>query len=150
MGDALLACIEMSMIEGVGHLANQATGGIPRQAGIRIQGDDIAHVPGESRGVVLLHHKGGIDGSAQQTIELVQLATLALPPHPAAFAGVEVAMTVKQKEAIPRWPRAIFAVQASNGELGLVQQGGIIGHDFMRGVHAIGEQGKAELATDPR
>ncbi|MNH27361.1 hypothetical protein D3C79_874680 [compost metagenome] len=79
----------------------------------------------------------------------MELAPLALPPHPAALAWVEPALAMEQQETLARRPRAMFAVQLGNGQTGAGQQGVVIGHALLVGIHTITEQCKSEVATDP-
>ena len=55
----------------------------------------------------------GVGGAAQQLVELVELAALPLPAHPAPFAGVPAALAVEQEEAIG----AVARVQALDAGL---------------------------------
>ncbi|MNZ49332.1 hypothetical protein D3C78_670970 [compost metagenome] len=141
--------IQASPVERVSHLGNQSAGGIPRQAGVRIQRDHIAHRTRDCGWLPIERHEAGIGGAAQQAVQLMELAPLALPPHPAALAGVELAMAMEQQETIASRPRAMFAVQLGNGLTDVGQQGVVIGHDRLVGIHTIAEQRKREVATDP-
>ena len=46
-----------------------------------------------------MHGEAGVRGAAQQAVELLDLAPLALPPHPDAFAGVPLPHAMEQEEA---------------------------------------------------
>ncbi|MNX93632.1 hypothetical protein D3C86_1258240 [compost metagenome] len=52
-----------------------------------------------------------VGGTPQQAVQLVQLAALALPPHPDALARIEDAAPMKQEEAVSGWPWAMALVQ---------------------------------------
>ncbi|MNI14097.1 hypothetical protein D3C73_673480 [compost metagenome] len=149
MGDTLAPGVEVGVIEGMGHLANQPAGGIPWQAGIRVQGDDIAHPLGDGGGLAVRLHEAGIRRAAQQAVQLVELAPLALPPHPAPLARVEPAVAMEQPEAIPRGARAIFFVEPGNGLARRRQQGLIPRQPLLLRIHTVAEQGKADIAADP-
>ncbi len=54
--------------------------------GIGIERDDVAHIGRHLRRVAGDRHEGGVGGAAQQPVEFVQLAALALPSHPFVLA----------------------------------------------------------------
>ncbi len=77
-----------------------------REPGIGIQRDNVAHA-GWQFVKKRRFDKAGIGGAAQQPIEFVQLAALALPAHPASLAGVPGAPAVQQQKADAARRRAI-------------------------------------------
>jgi hypothetical protein len=80
----------------VGHLADQGEGGPARQAGVGIQTDDVLYARRRARQLAVDGDETRVGGSQQQPVELAQLAALSLPPHPAAFLGVPLALSMQQ------------------------------------------------------
>ena len=93
------------------HLADEPERGVARQASIGIERDHILHILRHLRRAATDGHEGGIVRSAQQPVELMQLAALALPSHPFAFARIEPAMTVQQEEAVARRAGTVAPIQ---------------------------------------
>src|SRR5271156_3634749 len=97
--------VEPWAIERMRHFANQAMDCVPRQPGVGVKREDIADT---ARHLWLL--RGGIQRegtqdaavlrTAQQTVQFVQLAALALPTDPSHFAGVPDPLAVHQQEAV--------------------------------------------------
>src|SRR4029079_13090148 len=64
----------------------------------------------QTRGIADGRDEAGVGGAAQQPVELLDLAALALPSHPQAFALVPLAQAREEEEAV-RVPVAVFGVQ---------------------------------------
>ncbi|MNL22330.1 hypothetical protein D3C87_1436740 [compost metagenome] len=92
-------------------LADQPQCGVSRQARVRVQRNDIADVRRYVRRYAAHRHMARVGGTPQQAVQLVQLAALALPPHPDALARIEDAAPMKQEEAVSGWPWAMALVQ---------------------------------------
>ena len=90
------------------HLADQAPRRIARQPRIGIQHDHIAHAGGRQ---AVSGNEAGIDRAAKQTVQLVQLAPLALPANPFALRRVPQPAPVQQQKAIAPRARRIPSVQ---------------------------------------
>ena len=67
-----------------------------RQPGVRVQRDDVPDA-GRHRGG---GQKGRVDRTPEQAVQLVQLAPLALPPHPLALARVPDPPSMEQEEPL--------------------------------------------------
>ena len=93
--------IEYWLVERVRQLAGQFSGGIARQQGIGVEHDDISYALRQIRGNI---HKGCIRRPAEQPVEFVKLATLALPAHPHGFGGVPSAGAMQQHEPVVAVP----------------------------------------------
>ena len=88
---------------------------------VGIERDDVADAAWHVRRPTVDGHERRIGGAAEKPVELVQLAPLALPPHPFLFARVEDAAAVQQKKAIAVGAGPVPMVQAfdrlgGNGE----------------------------------
>ena len=80
--DATQFLAEDRCVERMRHLADELSRGASRQLGIGVQGDDIAHAVRDAGEILAAGQKAGVGGAAQQPVEFMQLAPLALPPHP--------------------------------------------------------------------
>ncbi len=134
--------VEPGPVQRVGHLADQPAHGLPRQAGVGVQGDHIAHALRQGGG----SQEGRVGGAAQQPIEFVELAALALPADPAPLSLVPQAFAVQQHEAVAGRSGAIAMVQPRDALPGRGPQGLVGLGLFAVGVAPIGQQGEIELA----
>src|SRR6202046_5345698 len=90
--------IETGMIERMRHLADQPPYRVAGQPGIGIERHDVADIRADSGRLAIDAHEAGVGGAAQQPVQLVQLAALALPTEPSPFAFVPDPPPVKQLE----------------------------------------------------
>ncbi len=150
---ALFGIVPAHAVQGVGHLADQAQRRVARQLGVGIQRDDIAHASQDVRllrvvgSAAIQRHEAGVGGAAQQPVEFMELATLALPAHPAVLAGVEPAPSVQQVEAFAARGRAVPLVQRGDGLLRDADQVGVSVLNFRIRIEAVRQQGKGQVAT---
>ena len=79
-----------------------------------IERDDVAHVGRNCRWLAASGHEARVRRTAQQAIQLVELAALALPPHPHALCGVPQSPAMQQQESFARRRRPILAIQSSD------------------------------------
>ena len=86
--------INKRTIQRVSHRADHALSCIPRQLRIRIQRDYVANLR-EQFFAGRDHHEAGVARSAQQSIELAQLAPLSFPANPFAFGLAPLPAPVK-------------------------------------------------------
>ena len=94
--------IDDGRVQRMRHLANEAANRVARQAGVRIQGDHVAHVGRQrARG-----QKTGVGRATQQTVQFMQLAALAFPTHPTGLARVPDPATMQHDEAVAADPGA--------------------------------------------
>ena len=103
-GDALQSRVESRPVQRMRQRPDQATGGLNRQLCVGIQRDDVADGR-QNRHVAVANDEAGARVAAKQPVELRQFAALALPSHPAPFAGIPAPLPVKQKEPIGAVPR---------------------------------------------
>ena len=99
LGDAAQARVEPRSIQRVGDDADQGLRGVARQPRVGVQRDAIAHRR-QDRQFADLHGEAGVAGAAEETVELLDLAPLALPSHPHLLAGIPAPFAMKQEEAI--------------------------------------------------
>jgi hypothetical protein len=87
-------------IDGMCQGADQSAGGPPRQPRVGIKRDDVPDARRKERCATTRWQKGGVCGTAQQTIQFLQLPPFAFPPDPLPLALVPAAPTVEQEEAL--------------------------------------------------
>src|SRR6185503_6922018 len=87
-------------------------GGQPR---VRVQGDDILDTLGHPRRAPVEAEESRVASAAQQAVEFVQLAALALPADPQLLAFVPDPSAMEQQEPVAAGRRRVPAVQAGNG-----------------------------------
>jgi hypothetical protein len=93
-GDATQRRVEGRSIEGVRDDADQLLGDVARQARVAVERDAVADLLQHGQ-VADGDDKAGIGGSAQQTIELLDLPPFALPSHPLRLARIPLTLTVE-------------------------------------------------------
>ncbi|WP_425128606.1 hypothetical protein [Burkholderia metallica] len=149
--DAPARRIEYRPVERVRHLADQAAHGIAQQPRIGIERDHVAHVRRHARRPACLRDERRVRCAAQQPVQLVQLAALALPAHPASFAVVPHALAVQQQEA-PAFARRrrIKAIQPVDARRRGCQQFVIAVRVRCGRVHPVGEQCEVNSAVGAR
>jgi hypothetical protein len=93
-------------------LADQAPHGLARQSRVGVERDDIAHA-GRNRGwLTVCANKGRIPRAAQQLVQLMELAALALPSHPLALSFAPHATAMEEVEAATFGGRSMHAIQS--------------------------------------
>ena len=117
-----------------------------RQPGVRIQGDDEAHLVGQSRETRTLQ-KAGVRGPTQQPVHFVQLAALALPADPAALALIPHTAAMQQQETVSARRRAMQKVETSDTIRGGRQERFVTGGVLRFTVRPVREQGKMQRAV---
>ena len=119
-------------VQRVSHLADERQRRAARQARVGVQTDDVAHAGGRLRRPAADGHEARVRRSAQQEIELMELAALALPTHPASLGSVPKALAMQQQEAIVAVHAAVQSIQPRDsggrgGQQLLVLRGGFGG-----------------------
>src|SRR5271156_3576424 len=107
LDDATKVRVEAGSIQRMRHLADHLARSSARQTRVGVKRDHVAHAVGDFRRAPVLAKKGGGGRAAQQTIQLVQLAALALPSHPAAFGFIPDAPAMKQDESLASRTRRV-------------------------------------------
>ena len=88
--------VDHGAVERVRNRADEAPSGIARQLGIRVEHDHVARAP--QRVDVAHLHREAVADTAQQLVQIEQLAALALPSNPSLLARVVGAESVQQIE----------------------------------------------------
>ena len=95
LGDPPEAGIEVRTIQGMGDDADELPRRVAWQARVAVQRDDITN-PDEELRIADMQREAGVAGAAQKPVELLELATLALPPDPGCLAGIPLPHAVQQ------------------------------------------------------
>ena len=82
------------------HLADQAADRVARQSRVGVERDDVANAAGTRWRCPADRHEGRVGRAAQEPVQLVQLAALALPADPPSFAFVPDSPAMEQQEAV--------------------------------------------------
>ena len=98
----------------MGHLSDQTPHRVTRKSGISIKRDDVPHVVRNIQHRSVCCHEGGILRTAQQSVQFVELATLALPPNPTLLAFIPDPAAVQQQKSVAARRHAIALVQECN------------------------------------
>ena len=110
---------ELRPIQGMRHGADQARRSPTRKSCIRVERDDVTHSGDGFWGMTRDGNEICLRGTAQQSVQFMQLAALAFPSHPFLFAFVPDALAMKQEETRPavsgRTMRFIEAGDAAGG-----------------------------------
>ena len=120
------------------HLADQALDRVARQSRVGVEGDDIADV-GRRRAIAGVEERR-VARAAQQAVELVQLAALALPAHPSPCASFQHAAPMEQQEAIGAGRVRIAGVEPGDAGGGGRQQVGVSRRRLGIGIGPVGQQ----------
>ena len=143
MGDAAFCVVKIGQVERVGHFAYQAFGGASGKPGIGIDSDDVADIPGDLRSGDAAVEKTGVLRAAQQAVQFVQFAALALPSHPGALGDVPQPLAVQQHEQRRSIAR-ITLVQFRNTRTGAFQQRLVGRRRLALAVGPVGQQNKGQ------
>ena len=87
--------VEDRPVQRMRHGADELSDGAPRKPRVAIEGDDVANARARR---FLVRQEGGVRGATKEPVELVELAALALPAHPAALRRVPDPPAVEQME----------------------------------------------------
>ena len=74
--------------------------GVARQPGVGVERHDVANICGYGGRLAVATQERGAGPATQELVELMQLAALALPAEPAAFALVPHPPAMQQQEAV--------------------------------------------------
>ena len=135
--------VEERPVQRVGDDADELPRRIARQAGVGVEGDAVAHA-GEDAGVTRLDGEARVRRPAQQPVELLELAALALPAHPDAFARVPLPDPVEEVEAVVPALRVARVEGLDSGTRG-GQDGRVVRHLALRGVGEVAEDREVDV-----
>ena len=103
--------VEARPVQRVRHLADQAAHRIARQSRVGVERHDVTNVGRRDGRPCADVDERGVGRGAQQSIQLVQLAALALPADPPPFAFVPDATAMQQQEARAARRRTIAQIE---------------------------------------
>ena len=146
LDDAALARLEAGPVQRVGEGADQSRCGAAGKLGVGVERDHEADRRGH---VETLDHERRVGRAAEQAIELVQLAALALPAHPATLALAPETPAVEKIEAglAVAGGGAVAPVELGDARACRGQQGLVVGGVLLRAVRPVGQQREAQRAV---
>ncbi len=142
--DAPRVCIDARRVGRVRSDADQRAQGARWQQRVAVEDDEVRRRRDRPRQARRTRHGDeGVGRAARQQIDqLLDLAALPLPAHPAALAVAPLALPVQQHEARRAvGQRAVALVQDPQRVFGMRQQRGIRRHDLRRRIDQVGQQG---------
>ena len=116
------ARIEAGPVEDVGHLADQPADRLARHARVRIERDDVADSARNRGRLAVNGYEAGVVGTAEQPVELLELAALALPAHPLLLGGVPLPAAMEKQEAVAGDAASVAPVETGDAGLGAGEQ----------------------------
>ena len=134
--------VNAGRVERMRHLAYQPSHGAVREPRVGVERDDVAHADRHGGWI----HEGCVAGAAQQTVQLVQLAALALPADPHGLTRVPDAASVQQQETVAARRLAVLPVQPGDAGRGGGQQRRVAVGVLRRAIGPVGQQGELHLA----
>ena len=148
LDDAPPGGVDNRLVQRMRHLADQPPHRVGRKPRIRVQGDDIMDALRHCRRAPVEAEEGRVAGAAQQAVQLVQLAALALPADPQALAFVPHAAAMEQEEPVAAGRRRVPAVQAGDRfDRGLQER--VVALDRLAcRIGPVREQGELDLPAD--
>ena len=145
--DALLPGAEPRPVERMGHLADQLQRGASGQPRVSVERDHKAHLRGNAGRPSGDRRECRVGRAAQQAVELVQLASFALPAHPFVLTRVEDTAPVEEKKALAGRTRPVPAVQFVHCGGRRRQHPGLAGDSFCVGIRPVGEHGEGNITV---
>ncbi len=110
--------IDLWTIQRVGHFPHESPGSSARKSSISIECDHVTNARRHGRGNKRQRRIGGqetrVGRSPQQSIQLVEFATFAFPPHPFSLSRVPQPSTMEKKESFADRRRCMTRVQMRN------------------------------------
>jgi hypothetical protein len=133
--------VEARAVERMGHGADEAPDHALGQLRVGVERDHEADVADPALVARLLaeHREGGVGGAEDEAVELLELAPLALPPHPTAFRAVVAARPMERVERARPLARVVL-VQASHAGGERIEDRGVARHPLRFRVGEVGQQ----------
>jgi len=107
-------CVEAGPVERMRHLPDQPADRVTRQLRVGVERDDVADIRGHGGRLPVEAQERGVGRAAQELVQFVKLAALALPAHPSPLACVPNPPAVEQQEALAAGRRAVAPVEPSD------------------------------------
>src|SRR5687767_9544913 len=127
------------------HLADQPAHCIAWQSCVGIERDDIPDIGGYRGRPPVPRQERSVLGPAQQAVQLMKLAALALPTDPSPFSYVPDAAPMKQQKAVTTQPGAVATVEFSDALCGGCQQILVAVHLFGRAIQPVGKKREVQI-----
>ena len=99
VGDPAEPRVERGAVQWMGNDADQLPRDVARQPRVAVERDAVPDGR-QDRHVADVDDEAGVGGAAQQAVELLDLAPLALPPHPEPFLLVPLPRPMAQEETV--------------------------------------------------
>ena len=142
--------VEAGPVQRMRHLADQATHCVARQSGVRIKRHDVANAHRCSRRSEAHVHESGVGRAAQQAIQFVELAALALPSDPPRFTLIPDATPVQKEKTRSSRRRAIARIQTRDAGRGGGDERSVAVGVLVQGVSPVGQQREMQIAFGAR
>ena len=138
--------IERGSVQRVRERPDQALGGAHRELGVAIERDHESN-PDEPLRVADMTRVAGLEVPAEQAVQLVELAALALPSHEPLLLRIPPRLAVQQVKG-PRALRAMSGIEALDLSCRMIEQRRVR-RERLR-VHVIGQQRELQLGIGIR
>ena len=133
------------------HLADQPAHRVARQPRVGVERDDVADAGGHDAGGCAVDvDERRVGRAAQQPVQLVQLAALALPADPPSFAFVPDPPAMQQQEAVAAGRRAVAPIEPRDALRRRGEQRRVALDVLGRGIGPVGEQREMKVAFRAR
>ena len=116
-----------------------------RQLRVRVQYQDVTHVARQGGALLRGEIEGGVGAAAQQLVQFLQLAALALPPHPAALRRIPATRTVQPQKSVTGAATTVAGVQGGDAATSRRHQFLIRGNLGCLGIDAVRQQREVQL-----
>ena len=135
--------VEARTIERMGHGGRELARRVARQLGVAVQDDHIADA---AQAPDVADDRGeGAELAAQRSVEVLELAALALPAHPHALARVPQPGAMQQKKRRGPPGREVAGVERQDTLAGAPQQRDVGVHVLAWRVAEVGQQREKEV-----
>src|SRR6185437_10389674 len=129
-------------VERMGHLADETDGAAARQTCVGVERDDVADAVAELCKLVGGDDETGVACAAQQAVQFMELAALALPAHPFALRRIPAAAAMEQEETL----FAVTGVEFVYSLLRRFEQWLVVDGGLAVAVFPVGEERKEQVA----
>ena len=134
------------MVERVRHLANEPSDGLPREACVAVERDDITNAGRRDERPPSGRDECRIARAAQQPVQLVEVAAFAFPSNPLFLPIVPHPPAMEQEETVTPGCRSVAAIETGDTLGGSLEKGVISLGVLGRGVCPIREKREIKVA----
>ena len=139
--------IEPRPIQRVSHFSHQPACRISRQPGIRIKCDDVPDIRWNDRAAAVDLDESRVRCAAQQLVQFVEFAALALPAHPLLLPAAPHPPPMKQHKSVPRRGRSVQMIQSRDAFVGDGEQRGVSCRVLGRCIRPVRKQREVQLGV---